>query len=119
TGLANAIEDVQNPDDFYTRTGRRELRYGKQDPVFGLTIRNLALMHQGYSAKPFLTVRNVRFRPGEWTFVKGESGSGKTSLIKAINGLWPYGTGHIVFPEGVKTFYAAQDVKLPQLTLKE
>src|SRR5690606_38225340 len=68
---------------------------------------------------PFLTVRNVRFRPGEWTFVKGESGSGKTSLIKAINGLWPYGTGHIVFPDGVKTFYAAQDVKLPQLTLKE
>ena len=76
-------------------------------------------MHQGDDATPFLTVRNMRFRRGEWTYVKGESGSGKTSLIKAINGLWPYGRGDIVFPEGVKTFYAAQDVKLPQLTLKE
>ena len=119
TDLANAIEHVQDPDDFYQGTGCRELRYGTQDPVFGLAIRNLELMHQGGEAKPFLTIRNVRFRPGEWTYVRGESGSGKTSLIKAINGLWPHGRGQIVFPEGVRSFYAAQDVKLPQLTLKE
>jgi vitamin B12/bleomycin/antimicrobial peptide transport system ATP-binding/permease protein len=119
TDLACAIEEVQQPAEFYKRTGCRELRYGTQNPVFGLTIRNLDLMHQGDDAAPFLTVRNVRFRRGEWTYVKGESGSGKTSLIKAINGLWPYGRGDVVFPEGVKTFYAAQDVKLPQLTLKE
>ena len=49
----------------------------------------------------------------------GDSGCGKTSLIKAINGLWPYGRGHVDFPEGVKTFYAAQDVKLPNVSLKE
>jgi ABC-type uncharacterized transport system fused permease/ATPase subunit len=119
TDLAAAIEEVQQPAEFYKRTGCRELRYGTQNAVFGLTIRNLDLMHQGNDAAPFLTVRNIRFRRGEWTYVKGESGSGKTSLIKAINGLWPYGRGDIAFPEGVKTFYAAQDVKLPQLTLKE
>jgi putative ATP-binding cassette transporter len=117
--LACAIENVQHPDDFYTGTGRREFTYGTQDPIFGLTIRNLNLMHQGADAKPFLTIRNVRFRRGEWTYLRGESGSGKTSLIKAINGLWPHGRGSIVFPKGVKTFYAAQEVKLPQLTLKE
>lgn len=82
-------------------------------------IRNLELMHQGHDAAPFLTIRNLRFRRGEWTFVKGNSGSGKTSLVKAINGLWPHGRGDIVFPEGLTTFYAAQDVKLPQLSLKE
>lgn len=119
TDLANAIENVQDPDDFYRGTGNRDLRYGTQDPVFGLTIRNLQLMHQGADAKPFLTIRNVRFRRGEWVYVRGESGSGKTSLIKAINGLWSHGRGYIVFPEGVKTFYAAQDVKLPPLALKE
>ncbi len=119
TELACAIENVQHPDDFYTGTGRREFTYGTQDPNFGLAIRNLSLMHQGADAKPFLTIRNVRFRRGEWTYLRGESGSGKTSLIKAINGLWPHGRGSIVFPEGVKSFYAAQEVKLPQLTLKE
>ncbi|RUW65180.1 ATP-binding cassette domain-containing protein, partial [Mesorhizobium sp. M1E.F.Ca.ET.063.01.1.1] len=44
---------------------------------------------------------------------------GKTSLIKAINGLWPYGRGTIVFPEGVTNFYAAQEVKLQQVSLKQ
>lgn len=118
-GLACAIEEVQQPAEFYRRTGCHELHYGTQNAVFGLTIRNLDLMHQGSEAMPFLTIRSVRFRRGEWTYVKGESGSGKTSLIKAINGLWPHGRGDVVFPEGVKTFYAAQDVKLPQLTLKQ
>ena len=82
-------------------------------------VRNLELVHQGNDAAPFLTRADLRFRRGEWTFVKGKSGSGKTSLIKAINGLWPYGRGNVVFPEGVKTFYAAQDVKLPRISLKE
>lgn len=118
TRLANAIEDVQDPAEFYQRTGLHELHYRTQNPMFGLTIRNLELMHQG-TETPFLTVRNQRFRRGEWTFLRGESGSGKTSLIKAINGLWPYGRGDVVFPEGLKVFYAAQDVKLPNLTLKE
>ena len=49
---------------------------------------------------------------------QGRIGCGKTSLIKAINGLWPYGQGDIVFPEGVRSYYAAQDVKLPQISLK-
>src|SRR5690606_4136390 len=98
TGLACAIEEVQQPADFYRRTGQHDFRYGIQNPMFGLTIRNLDLMHQGSDARPFLTIRNVRFRRGEWTYVKGDSGSGKTSLIKAINGLWPHGRGEIIFP---------------------
>lgn len=117
--LAEAIENVQQPQSFYSGSGHSEFRYIRQNPVFGLTVQNLELMHQGHDAAPFLTAPSLRFRRGEWTFVKGESGCGKTSLVKAINGLWAYGRGTIVFPEGVKTFYAAQEVKLPPLSLKE
>ncbi|HET7412678.1 MAG TPA: ATP-binding cassette domain-containing protein, partial [Pararhizobium sp.] len=94
-------------------------RYLIQDPNFGLTIRNLKLAHGGFGEEPFLTAANLHFKRGEWTFVKGESGCGKTSLVKAINGLWPHGSGAIVMPKGVETFYAAQEVKLPQVSLKE
>ena len=117
--LADAIENVQKPAEFYRQSGLSEFRYTVQNPVFGLTIQNLQLNHQGHQAEPFLTSERLRFRRGEWTFLKGESGCGKTSLIKALNGLWPYGGGTIVFPEGITTFYAAQEVKLPQVTLKE
>ncbi|WP_176479012.1 ABC transporter ATP-binding protein/permease [Mesorhizobium sp. WSM3860] len=119
TELANAIENVQQPQEFYRQTGRSDFSYASQNPVFGLTIQKLELAHQGEDATPFLSAANLRFRRGEWTFFKGESGSGKTSLIKAINGLWPYGRGTIVFPEGVKSFYAAQEVKLQQVSLKQ
>lgn len=118
TDLAQAIEDVRKPEQFYRLTGNSDFTYSSQHAVFGLTVRQLELMHQGHEAKPFLEVTNLRFRRGEWTFLKGESGCGKTSLIKAINGLWPYGRGDIALPERVRSFYAAQEVKLPQLPLK-
>ncbi|CAM5621921.1 ABC transporter ATP-binding protein/permease [Mycolicibacterium aubagnense] len=117
--LADAIESVQQPADFYRQSGHSDFQYTHQNPVFGLTIQHLELMQKGVDAEPFVTTERLRFRRGEWTFLKGESGSGKTSLIKAINGLWPYGRGTVVFPEGVKTFYAAQEVKLPPVSLKE
>ncbi|TPO10551.1 ABC transporter ATP-binding protein/permease [Mesorhizobium sp. B1-1-5] len=119
TELADAIENVQHPREFYQQTGRSDFGYATQNPVFGLTIQRLELAHQGEDATPFLSAANLRFRRGEWTFLKGESGCGKTSLIKAINGLWPYGRGTIVFPEGVTSFYAAQEVKLQQVSLKQ
>lgn len=117
--LAEAIENVQQPQRFYGLTGQAEFRYASQHAVFGLAVRNLELMHRGSDAQPFLTVANLRFRRGEWSFVSGESGCGKTSLVKAINGLWPYGRGEILHPEGVSAFYATQDVKLPPVTLKQ
>lgn len=116
--LAQAIEDVRKPDEFYRLTGQSDFHYSSQHAVFGLTVRQLELMHQGDDAIPFLTVTNLRFRRGEWTFLKGASGCGKTSLLKAINGLWPYGRGDIALPEGVRSMYAAQEVKLPPLSLK-
>lgn len=119
TELAEAIENVQQPAEFYRQSGLSEFTYACQNPVFGLTVQHLELMHRGHDSAPFLTSERLRFRRGEWTFLKGESGCGKTSLIKAINGLWPYGRGMVVFPEGIKSFYAAQEVKLPPLSLKE
>lgn len=119
TDLAKAIENVQKPPEFYATTGQSDFSFGNQNALFGLTVRNLELMHQGLDASPFLKVANLRFRRGEWTFVSGQSGCGKTSLVKAINGLWPYGRGAVVFPEGIRTIYATQDIKLPQVSLKQ
>lgn len=119
TELAEAIEQVQLPQEFYSRTGRSEFRYSWQHPRFGLTVRGLQLMHRGSDIAPFLTAGTLHFRPGEWTYLKGESGSGKTSLMKAVNGLWPHGRGEIFLPSGVSRFYAAQEVKLPTVPLKQ
>jgi ABC-type uncharacterized transport system fused permease/ATPase subunit len=119
TDLAEAIERVRRPREFYRLTGRSDFRIGRQDARFGLTIRRLELTHQGRNAMPFLTTANLYFHPGEWTFIKGESGTGKTCFLKAVNGLWPHGSGEIMLPEGAISLYATQDVKLQPLSLKQ
>ncbi|KRB34245.1 ABC transporter ATP-binding protein [Mesorhizobium sp. Root695] len=118
TELARAIEDVQRPREFYARTGLSELRYSTQDPKLGLTLDDLELMHEGDDA-PFIRTGEHHFKPGEWTLLVGESGSGKSSLFKAINRLWPHGRGATILPESVRSLYAAQDVNLPPISLKE
>ncbi|MGC4025176.1 MAG: ABC transporter ATP-binding protein/permease [Mesorhizobium sp.] len=119
TDLADAIENVQMPAEFYRSTGRSDFQFNRKEDVFALTVRKLELLHEGESAEPFVVAEELRFLPGEWTFVQGESGCGKTSFMKAVNGLWPHGAGEITIMHGLRAFYAAQDVKLPKLTLKE
>ena len=119
TELAEAIEQVQRPREFYSRTGCSEFRHGSQPARDGLAIHNLELMHRGSGVEPFLSAEALHFRRGEWAFLKGDSGCGKTSLMKAVNGLWPYGRGEILLPGGVGRFYAAQEVKLPPVSLKQ
>ena len=116
--VAEAIEKVQMPREFYQQSGHNDFRHLTQDLKFGLTVRSLELSHGGFGQEPFLKSAHLNFRPGEWTFVKGESGCGKTSLIRAINGLWPHGAGTIIMPRGVDTFYASQEIKLPSVSLK-
>ncbi|MGQ3241177.1 ABC transporter ATP-binding protein/permease [Shinella sp.] len=118
TDLAEAIETVQRPEVFYSQTGLYEFQYTKQEPALGLTLRRIELLHVG-TELPFLAAADLRFLPGEWTLVVGESGSGKTSLLKAINSLWAHGLGIIVMPKHVRTLYAAQDVKLQAVSLRD
>jgi ABC-type uncharacterized transport system fused permease/ATPase subunit len=118
TDLAEAIETVQRPQEFCARTGPCEFEYAKQDPLLGLTVKQIELLHASVE-RPFLVADKLSFLPGEWTLVIGESGSGKTALLRAINGLWAHGRGAIVTPRHVKSLYATQDIKLPAVSLKD
>ncbi len=49
-----------------------------------------------------LSARRLEIGPGERVVIVGGPGSGKTSLFRALAGLWPWGTGSIGLPaEGV------------------
>jgi putative ATP-binding cassette transporter len=56
--------------------------------------------------------------PGEKVLVRGESGTGKSTLIHAIAGLWPWGSGEILLPEGANIAFMPQRPYFPLGTLR-
>jgi putative ATP-binding cassette transporter len=60
----------------------------------------------------------VDIEPGERVLVAGESGTGKSTLVRAIAGLWPWGEGSIDIQSGAKLFLLPQRPYVPIGTLR-
>lgn len=56
--------------------------------------------------------------PAERVLVTGPSGAGKTSLFRALGGVWPFGAGTIRIPQGAKLLVLPQRPYLPLGTLR-
>jgi putative ATP-binding cassette transporter len=60
----------------------------------------------------------VSIAPGERVLVVGESGTGKSSLVRAIAGLWPWGSGEIQYHQTAKLSFLPQRAYLPLGSLR-
>src|SRR3954468_4530314 len=61
---------------------------------------------------------DVTVKLGERVLVAGESGTGKSTLVRAIAGLWPWGEGEITLQPGAKMFLMPQKPYIPLGTLR-
>jgi vitamin B12/bleomycin/antimicrobial peptide transport system ATP-binding/permease protein len=61
---------------------------------------------------------DVAIKPGERVLVAGESGTGKSTLVRAIAGLWPWGEGLIEVQKGAKLMLLPQRPYIPIGTLR-
>ena len=98
-------------------------RYGSSSTVVlgdspddSLCICDLSLTQQ--NGKLMIEDADVVIAPGEKVLVKGESGTGKSTLIRAMAGLWPWGSGQILRPKGATFAFMPQRPYLPLGTLR-
>ncbi len=61
---------------------------------------------------------DVAIQPGEKVLVVGESGTGKSSLVRAVAGLWPWGEGEVQIGKGARIFLLPQRPYVPIGTLR-
>ena len=60
----------------------------------------------------------VAIEPGERLLVAGESGTGKSTLVRAIAGLWPWGGGSVNFHPDRRLFMLPQRPYVPSGSLR-
>ncbi|MBY0277670.1 ABC transporter ATP-binding protein/permease [Candidatus Binatia bacterium] len=61
---------------------------------------------------------DVAVQKGDRVVISGPSGTGKTTLLRAIAGVWPYGAGRIDLPDAERMLFVPQRPYLPNGTLR-
>ncbi|MBU3029004.1 ATP-binding cassette domain-containing protein [Paracoccus sp. XHP0099] len=113
TEVADAVERVRARQDFYAETGVSRFRRDRRPSGPVLALEGLNLHHRGHDTPAFLTVPKLRLYPGDRIYLSGQNGCGKSSLLKAVAGLWPYGEGRVSLREGASLFFAGQEADIP------
>ena len=88
-----------------------------EEHVHYMEIRNLSIKTP--AGRILLDNFSLTGDTGERILIQGKSGVGKSTLIKAVNGLWPHVSGKVLYQDGLSRLYINQKPYLPKVNLKE
>lgn len=81
-----------------------------------LTIERLSVLYP--DGEPMLSPLTARIEAGEWVRLEDPSGIGKSSMLRALHGLWPYFEGQWQTPPG-RQLVLPQHPYLAQIPLRQ
>jgi vitamin B12/bleomycin/antimicrobial peptide transport system ATP-binding/permease protein len=109
--LMVALDRLEKAD----RDGQGRIVHGESDGA-ALRLRNLSVTLEDGSA--VVNDADVEIAPGEKVLVVGESGTGKSTLVRAISGLWPWGSGEILIQPNARLVLMPQQPYIPLGSLR-
>lgn len=113
TELANAIDEIDGAAD------RSPAGTGiALSPASKGALRLEALTVADRRGRVLIDAATARIEAGEKVMVSGESGTGKSTLVRAMAGLWPWGAGTIALPAGAAIAFVPERAYLPPGTLR-
>jgi vitamin B12/bleomycin/antimicrobial peptide transport system ATP-binding/permease protein len=66
---------------------------------------------------PLVAADDIRIAASERVLVTGPTGAGKSTMFRAMAGIWPFGSGAVVVPKGAKVMMLPQRPYFPVATL--
>src|SRR3954470_17255440 len=112
SNLLVAVDSLKNIEN--SQTGAIKRGEGGEDAAIRLKDVSVALS----DGTVVVDDADVTVQLGERVLVAGESGTGKSTLVRAIAGLWPWGEGEITLRPGAKMFLMPQKPYIPLGTLR-
>ena len=110
--LHNVLHDLE--DDIETPGSERiAVTPGESDR---LVLRGVGLSRPDGEA--LVAEAQVEIKPGERVLIRGQSGSGKSTIMRAIAGVWPWGRGSVELPRG-RIAFMPQKPYFPLGTLRD
>jgi putative ATP-binding cassette transporter len=100
---------IQRLVEFETAAKTREeggiaVARNPQDDRLGIRALDVSLPNGGV----LFHIDEMDIRAGERWLIRGHSGAGKSTFLRALAGLWPHGKGEIALPEGKRMFLPQQ-----------
>src|SRR6185436_6805097 len=109
--LLVALDRLEKADE----DGQGRIERGESEGA-ALQLHNLSVTLEDGSA--VVNDADVEIATGEKVLVEGESGTGKSTLVRAISGLWPWGSGKILIQPNARLVLMPQQPYIPLGTLR-
>ncbi len=113
TGLWAAFGQLDNS----VGTGSAERIVIGTSPDDAVRLENLAVAQ--YDGRVMIDEASTAIGRGDKVLLTGESGTGKSTLIRAIAGLWPWGSGQVLIPAQARVAFLPQRAYIPNGTLRQ
>jgi putative ATP-binding cassette transporter len=110
--LVEASDELDRSLDGRVRGIEMEETPGRRIELGGLTVTDR-------SGHVLIREAEAAIAPGEKVLLVGDSGIGKSTLVRAIAGLWPWGSGRIRVPAGATIAFVPQRPYMPLGALRD